>query len=99
MGLLGEISVNFVLDKEMKLWIIELNGKPQKSIYKDIKNFKYEQLIYRRPLEYAYFLSQSRPSLRNITGPSMPRIRRRGARISWIDSKSITSCRCGDASR
>ena len=58
MGLLGELSVDFVLDKEMKLWIIELNGKPQKSIYKDIKNFEYEQLIYRRPVEYAYYLSQ-----------------------------------------
>ncbi|MBS4023629.1 MAG: YheC/YheD family protein [Dethiobacter sp.] len=59
MGLLGELSVDLVLDKEMKLWIIELNGKPQKSIYKDIKNFKYERLIYRRPMEYAYYLSQS----------------------------------------
>lgn len=57
MELLGEISVDFVLDEEMKLWIIELNGKPQKRIYKDINNFKYEQLIYRRPVEYAYYLS------------------------------------------
>ncbi|KUG04042.1 hypothetical protein ASZ90_018568 [hydrocarbon metagenome] len=57
MGLLGELSVDFVLDEEMKLWIIELNGKPQKSIYKDINNSKYEQLIYRRPMEYAYYLS------------------------------------------
>ncbi|ABR47569.1 hypothetical protein Amet_1369 [Alkaliphilus metalliredigens QYMF] len=57
MGLLGEISVDFVLDEEMKLWIIELNGSPQKSIYKDIKNFKHKQLIYSRPMEYAYYLS------------------------------------------
>ena len=57
MGLLGELSVDFVLDEEMNLWIIELNGKPQKSIYKDINKFKYEQLIYRRPVEYAYYLS------------------------------------------
>jgi len=57
MGLLGELSVDFVLDKKMKLWIIELNGKPQKSIYKDIINFKYKQLIYGRPMEYAYYLS------------------------------------------
>lgn len=57
MGLLGELSVDFVLDEEMKLWIIEVNGKPQKSIHKEINNFKYEQLIYRRPIEYAYYLS------------------------------------------
>ena len=57
MGLLGELSVDFVLDQKMQLWIIEVNGKPQKSIYKDINNFRYEQLIYRRPIEYAYYLS------------------------------------------
>ncbi|KUO49431.1 MAG: hypothetical protein APF76_08655 [Desulfitibacter sp. BRH_c19] len=58
-GMMGELSVDFVLDKEMKLWIIEINGKPQKSIYKHIKNFKHVQLIYSRPMEYAYYLSQS----------------------------------------
>ncbi|SCY22345.1 YheC/YheD family endospore coat-associated protein [Alkaliphilus peptidifermentans] len=57
MGLLGELSVDFVLDEKMNLWIIELNGKPQKNIYKDINKFKHEQLIYRRPIEYAYYLS------------------------------------------
>ncbi len=57
MGLLGELSVDFVLDEEKNLWIIEINGKPQKSIYKDINKFKYEKLIYSRPVEYAYYLS------------------------------------------
>ncbi len=59
MGLLGELSVDFVLDKQSDLWIIELNGKPQKNIYKDIKSFKHKKLIYGRPVEYAYYLSQS----------------------------------------
>ena len=68
MGLLGEVSVDFMLDKETKLWIIEVNGKPQKSIYKDIKNFKYEQVIYRRPVEYAYYLSQCTGSLDQTNG-------------------------------
>jgi hypothetical protein len=57
MGSLGELSVDFVLDEQRKLWIIELNGKPQKSIYKDLKCFKDKKLIYSRPLEYAYYLS------------------------------------------
>lgn len=56
-GLMGELSVDFVLDEENKLWIVELNGNPQKNIYKDINNFQYEQLIYSRPMEYAYYLS------------------------------------------
>ncbi|WNR44611.1 YheC/YheD family endospore coat-associated protein [Paenibacillus roseipurpureus] len=59
MGSLGELSVDFVIDQDSKLWIIELNGKPQKSIYNDIKSFKGKKLIYSRPLEYAYYLSQS----------------------------------------
>lgn len=59
MGSLGELSVDFVLDEQSKLWIIELNGKPQKNIYKDLKSFKHKQRIYGRPLEYAYYLSQS----------------------------------------
>ncbi|OXM15756.1 YheC/YheD family protein [Paenibacillus herberti] len=56
MGLLGELSVDFVLDEQRQLWIIELNGKPQKNIYKDFRDFK--RTIYRRPMEYAYYLSQ-----------------------------------------
>jgi hypothetical protein len=59
MGSLGELSVDFVLDEQCKLWIIELNGKPQKNIYKDIKCFKHTKIIYSRPMEYAYYLSQS----------------------------------------
>ncbi|WP_235427252.1 YheC/YheD family protein [Cohnella kolymensis] len=31
MGSLGELSVDFVIDEHNKLWIIELNGKPQKK--------------------------------------------------------------------
>ncbi|MGO4500325.1 YheC/YheD family protein [Paenibacillus sp. 2RAB27] len=58
MGSLGELSVDFVLDKQSKLWIIELNGKPQKNIYEDLKGFKHKDL-YRRPMEYAYHLTQS----------------------------------------
>jgi len=58
MGLLGELSVDFLLDQNKRAWIIELNGKPQKSIYKDVENFQCEELMYRRPLEYAYYLSQ-----------------------------------------
>ncbi|MDR6550731.1 YheC/YheD family protein [Paenibacillus qinlingensis] len=56
---LGELSVDFAIDIESKLRIIEINGMPQKSIYNDIKNFKYKKIIHCRPLEYAYYLSQS----------------------------------------
>ncbi|SEO76057.1 YheC/YheD family protein [Paenibacillus sp. OV219] len=58
-GSLGELSVDFAIDEQGKLWIIELNGKPQKSIYKDMKSSKHKNLVYSRPLEYAYYLSHS----------------------------------------
>lgn len=59
LGSLGELSVDYVLDEQRKLWIIELNGKPQKNIYRDLKSLKHYKLIYNRPLEYAYYLSHS----------------------------------------
>jgi hypothetical protein len=55
LGLLGELSVDLVLDKQRKLWIIELNGQPQKNIYKDLTCYK--RKIYSRPIEFAYYLS------------------------------------------
>jgi len=58
-GLMGELSVDFILDEQQKLWIIELNGMPQKSIYADLQNAYHEQLAYRRPIEYAYYLSRA----------------------------------------
>ncbi|MEK3917644.1 YheC/YheD family protein [Paenibacillus sp. FSL H7-0331] len=58
-GSLGELSVDFVLDEHSKLRIMELNGKPQKNIYKDLKSIKHTKLIYSRPMEYAYYLSQN----------------------------------------
>lgn len=58
MGLLGEISVDYGIDEQNKLWIIELNGKPQKIIYNCPSCKKYNELIYKKPLEYARYLSR-----------------------------------------
>jgi len=57
MGSFGELSVDFVVDEHKNLWIIELNGKPQKKIFEDMDGFKDKELIYSRPLEYAYYLA------------------------------------------
>jgi len=59
MGLLGEIGVDFGVDQEGKLWIIEVNGKPQKSMFLRIADFKEEKLVYSRPLEFAYYLAKA----------------------------------------
>lgn len=53
---LGEFSVDFALDNDGYPWIIELNGKPQKALYADMRN---QQAVYKRPLQYAHYLCGS----------------------------------------
>jgi len=60
-GLLGEIGVDFGMDRDGKLWVIEVNGKPLKSLFEGIPNYNYEKLIYGRPMEFAYYLSNNSP--------------------------------------
>lgn len=50
---MGEISVDFGIDSNGNLWIIEINGNPQKSIYKDLGISKD---VYKNPIQYALFL-------------------------------------------
>ncbi|MGF9915534.1 YheC/YheD family protein [Paenibacillus ehimensis] len=50
---LGELSVDFALDNGERLWIIEVNGKPQKDIYDELGG---QDAVYRRPLQYAAYL-------------------------------------------
>jgi hypothetical protein len=51
---LCEISVDLVMDQEGHIWIIEINGKPQKSLYDEIKVNK--KVVYSRPIEYGISL-------------------------------------------
>jgi hypothetical protein len=60
-GPLGEISVDFGVDKGGYPWIIEINGIPDKSIFKGLKDKEIIRNIYSKPIEYAYFLSQRQP--------------------------------------
>lgn len=60
-GLLGEIGIDMAIDRKGLIWILEVNGKMQKSMYYELERKDDENIaiIYRRPLEYAYYLSQS----------------------------------------
>jgi len=57
LGLLGEISVDFMLDTCGRPWIIEVNGHTQKSFVKRLHDHQMTNTIYRNPLEYATFLA------------------------------------------
>ncbi|SDZ58233.1 YheC/D like ATP-grasp [Evansella caseinilytica] len=55
-GPLAELSLDYSIDIVGKIWLIEVNGKPQKSIYNSILSFQERSAVYRNPLEYALFL-------------------------------------------
>lgn len=62
LGSLGEISVDFGLDQQGRIWIIELNSKPMKNTFSALGDPKLMQTIYEQPLRYALYLATSRPS-------------------------------------
>jgi glutathione synthase/RimK-type ligase-like ATP-grasp enzyme len=55
-GHLGEIGVDFGLDYKGNLWIIEINGKPQKSVFNKLKSDELSKTVHIRPIEYARYL-------------------------------------------
>ncbi|MGO4889513.1 YheC/YheD family protein [Anaerobacillus sp. MEB173] len=59
-GLLGELGIDIVIDENRKVWIIEVNGKSQKKMYHMLDGAEDEKiaLVYKRPLELSYYLSQ-----------------------------------------
>ncbi|MEK0313365.1 YheC/YheD family endospore coat-associated protein [Cohnella sp. 56] len=59
-GPLGEMSVDFLLDPQQQLWMIELNGKPDKVLYKLLEDEALGRRIYRRPMAYAQYLAAAR---------------------------------------
>ncbi len=59
LGSLGEISVDLCLDDQERVWIIELNAKPMKSIFAHLGKGELMQEIYKQPLLYALHLAAS----------------------------------------
>lgn len=57
LGHLAELSVDFALAAHGELKIIEVNGKPEKAIYKKLPPTEEVAAVYRRPLEYALYLT------------------------------------------
>ncbi|GEM_PF-4402130 len=55
--MLGELSVDFALDTEGKVWIIEVNGKPDRNLFFALRDEELIQRILARPLEYACYLA------------------------------------------
>lgn len=55
-GHLGEISVDFGVDRQGNLWAIEVNGKPDKSLFQDLNDAALLDSVFMNPMRYAFYL-------------------------------------------
>ena len=55
--MLGEISVDFALDTEGRVWVLEVNGKPDRNLFFVLRDEELIKRILVRPLEYACYLA------------------------------------------
>lgn len=55
-GPFGELCVDFGIEENGRLWIIEINGKPDKSLFKEISHEIYRKALI-TPLQYAEYLA------------------------------------------
>lgn len=51
-----EIALDIAIDHKGKVWLLEINQKPSREIFKRIGNQKTYETSIRRPLEYALYL-------------------------------------------
>jgi len=54
-GSLYELAVDIAIDKDGKIWIIEINPKPAREVFKQIGDKQTYVKAIRRPLEYAIY--------------------------------------------
>ncbi|MFC4077088.1 YheC/YheD family protein [Salinithrix halophila] len=59
-GHLGEITVDFGVDREGKPWIIEVNGFPSTQLIEESENPMLIRTYYSRPLQYAAYLTKKK---------------------------------------
>lgn len=59
-GRLVELGIDIGVDRDGKVWLIEVNSKPGRSSFRRIENGAYYRSVRLNPLKYAYYLKQSR---------------------------------------
>ena len=64
-ALLGELGVDFLIDEGGNAWILEVNGKPDKSLFRQLDDQAMLKRIYLNPLAYQGYLL-SAPGARQV---------------------------------
>lgn len=55
-GRLGELGIDFGIDKKGKIWLLEVNSKPGRTSFRQIGDPRIEVLASENPLRYARYL-------------------------------------------
>ncbi|WP_134702397.1 YheC/YheD family protein [Ammoniphilus sp. YIM 78166] len=53
---LVDLGLDIAVDRDMKVWIIEVNIKPGKTLYKKISDFEADRMSLVNPIKYARYL-------------------------------------------
>ncbi|MBN6187994.1 YheC/YheD family protein [Aneurinibacillus sp. BA2021] len=59
-GRLVELGIDIGIDRQGKVWLIEVNSKPGRASFRRIEGGKYYREVRLNPLRYAYYLAKSR---------------------------------------
>jgi glutathione synthase/RimK-type ligase-like ATP-grasp enzyme len=60
-GSLAELGIDFGIDREAKVWILEVNSKPGRAVFKHMMDQKARRLSIANPIRYAGYLLQTAP--------------------------------------
>lgn len=71
-GPLGELGIDFGLDRTGSLWLIEENARPGRALFSQIGPPDLAEATYRRPLQYVRFLAETKSGQEEATMTSPP---------------------------
>jgi glutathione synthase/RimK-type ligase-like ATP-grasp enzyme len=66
-GNLAELGIDFGIDRDAKIWILEVNSKPGRTVFKHMVDQKARRLSLANPIRYAGYLLQTAPPGRKLT--------------------------------
>lgn len=60
LGAMGELGLDFGVDRQGRIWYIEQNAQPGRSLFEHLGREDLSELAHRRPIQYARYLAQAK---------------------------------------